>query len=208
MDIYTVTCLASVDGMVTRNSVVGSYISRGDAIDACVGKISEMIGFDVQFLLDFSHDENHEEVREMLNEGKDVLNAGEDGLNEDLVKYIRDEIGGNGCYYVSCMNNMYHFDVEESNLKGQLFNLVMWRDMSREIGCGPRPELYLTKEAAVKGFIEYAVWTFKYSGVDIPVDLRETVSADIDRNWGCSVYVNDDVTVNCALYLHQNVDPE
>lgn len=156
-----------------------------------------MIGHDVQFMLDFSHDWNHEEVSGMFNED-------EDGLNEDLVKYIRDEVGGNGGYYVSCQNNLYHFDVDESELKGQLFNLVMWRD----IDSAPRPELFLTKEAAVKGFVEYAVSTFKYAGVEIPGDLRERVSDDIYKNWAFSVYVNDDVTVNCALYLHQNVDPE
>lgn len=197
MTIYTVTYLASVGCTVVRDMVVGSYISRGDALDACVNKIIERFGEDAQFMFDFSHDENHDEVNGMFGGDETVL-------NESIVKYIRDDVGGNGCYYVSCWNNIYYFDVDESELKGQLFNLVMWRD----IDSAPRPELFLTKEAAVNGFVEYAVSTFKYAGVEIPGDLRERVSDDIDRNWGCSVYVNDDVTVNCALYLHQNVDPE
>lgn len=197
MDIYTVTYLASVDGLVTRDAVVGSYISRGDALDACVNKIIERFREDDQFMLDFSHDENHDEVNGMFGDDEYVL-------NENIVKYVRDEVGGNGGYYVCCMNNLYHFDIEESELKGQLYNLVMWR----EIDCAPRPELFLTKESAVKGFVQYAVCTFKYAGVDIPADLMETVSSDIDKNLACSICVNDDLTVNCALYLHQNVDPE
>lgn len=204
MTIYTVTYLVSVEGMVSMDAVVGSYISRGDAIDACVNKIVEMFGENDQFMLDFSHDENHEEVNGMFGEVDDVL-------NERIVKYIRDEVGGEGGYYVSCINNLYHFDVEESELKGQLFNLVMWRDIDCELMPElpmPRPELFLTKESAVKGFVEYAAIAFKYAGVDIPEDIRETVSADIDRNWACSICVNDSLTVNCALYLHKNVDPE
>lgn len=115
LTIYTVTSTDDLFREPLARCVIGSYRTRGAALDACVDYIMERINLRDDLAWAIAHDENHPSSASWMEataEGWAV--ADPIALRED----IRDELGGSGCYYIWDGENSWHFDIDENDLVG------------------------------------------------------------------------------------------
>lgn len=119
MTIYTVISIVAINTEPLNHYIVGSYGSRGKAVDACVKDIFDRL--DIRFDLSraFAHDENHPEVKNFMtgnnDSGRFVV---KDGMRQKLEDYLRDEIGSMGCYHIyDSDSGMWNFDIDANDFE-------------------------------------------------------------------------------------------
>ena len=117
--IYTVTSRNSID---QEFIMVGSYTSRGQALDACVKYILRRMKFRKDLVWMMAHNRLHPEAAEFFTMERcpNAVNASCTVLKQSKRKkfreYLRDVLGGNGYYYVQEMKDVFYFDVDENDL--------------------------------------------------------------------------------------------
>ena len=208
MHIYTVIGTDDEERYPVSHLVVGSYTSRGKALDECVDYIMERIGTREDLAWSIAHDENHPEAAKFFREKplKDrphlVNMAVRRGCAKKLREFLRDELGGQSCYYVHDGRNSYHFDIDENDLEGTLWNTVTWGDSDTEDPefTTPWPEMFTTKEAAISEFEDYVKGLMEARGMDVPEDLVRTIKSKFDNDGMCQIDLEDGCCVSCALY--------
>lgn len=202
MTVYTVTSTDDLWSEPLDRCVTGSYTSRGRAIEECTEYIFERFGLRDDLAYSMAHDENHPEAKEFFSERRDGKYVIARGCIAKLMEFIKDELGGQGCYYVYDGRDSWHFDVDENDVEGELWHTVTWGDSDSEDPdfTTPWPEAFTSKETAVETFIGYVKdlyrsccmkWTDKF--------LRETRKS-FDKDGKVKVDLNDGASVSCVLY--------
>ena len=115
MTIYTVSYTHESETVPLTHCVVGSYMTRGEALDACVDYIMKQIEDSEELASSVAFDENHPSVCSWMWETKEGWTVDDPvALRND----IRDELGGQGGYYIYDGTDTWHFDVDENDLFG------------------------------------------------------------------------------------------
>lgn len=203
MTIYTVT---STDDLVRdplSRCVVGSYTTRGRALDECVRYVMDRLELRNDLAWSMAHDENHPEVSEFFCEGrKDGAWKIRRGCVSKLEEFLRDELAGQGCYYVCDGSNIWHFDVDENDVEGELWHTVTWGDSDCEDPefTTPYPEAFTSEETAIKTFLDYVKDLFRGHHMKWSDELVRTVKASLKDDGKVQVDLNDGCCVSCVLY--------
>ena len=159
MTVYTVSSCDDLVREPLSRCVIGSYTTRGRALDKCVKYIMERLGMRQDLAWSTAHDENHPEAAEFFCKGrKDSVWKVRRGCISKFEKFLRDELGGQGCYYVCDGASNWHFDIDENGVEGELWHMVTWGDSDHEDPefTTPFPETFKDRDAAVADAVKYA----------------------------------------------------
>ena len=148
-----------------------------------------------------ANDENHPEAKEFFSKRRDGKYVIARGCIAKLMEFIKDELGGQGCYYVCDGQNSWHFDVDENDLVGDAWTTVTWGDSDCEDPefTTPWPETFTSKETAVKTFVDYARELFKAHGLKF-IGVENAIRKSLDEDGRVQVDLNDGCCVSCVLY--------
>lgn len=203
MTVYTVSSADDLMSEPLSTCVIGSYTTRGKALDECVAYIMERLENRQDFAWSMLNDENHPEARKLLVEHKDGTVGVRKGCVSRLKKFVRDELGGTGCYYIYDGGDCtWHFDVDENGVEGELWTTVTWGDSDNEDPefTTPRPETFVSKDEAIRTFVNYAKDLMAGREMDIPDDFYAVVEQQLDEDGKCQVDLDDGCCVSCVLY--------
>lgn len=203
MTIYTVTSTDDPEREPLSRCVAGSYTTREQALDECVKYIVERLDMRDDLAWSMAHDENHPEAAKLFSERrKDGRTVVRKGCQEKLSAFLRDELGGQGCYYVYDGSDSWHFDVDENGVEGQLWTTVTWGDSDCEDPefTTPFPETFASEDKAIENFYRYALDLKKGYGVEVSEGLRYWVYETLRKHGKCQVDLGDGCCVSCVLY--------
>lgn len=202
MTIYTVTSTDDLWSEPLDRCVTGSYTSRGRAIEECVRYIIERFGLRDDLAYSMANDENHPEAKEFFSKRRDGKYVIAWGCIAKLMEFIKDELGGQGCYYVCDGQNSWHFDIDENDVKGELWHTVTWGDSDCEDPefTTPHPETFMSEEKAMQSFYHYAVDLLKSNEVPVSEGFKSFVYDSLRKDGKCQVDLRDGCCVSCVLY--------
>ena len=203
MTIYTVTSTDEPAMEPLDRCVAGSYTTRGKALDACVEYIMERLGVRDDLAWSMSRDENHPGAKEFFSERKkDGVTVVRRGCVEKLREFLRDELGGNSCYYIWDGESSWHFDVDENDLLGDLWHTVTWGDSDCEDPefTTPYPEAFTSQETAVETFVGYVKDLYKSHCMKWSDEFIRNVRKSLVEDGKVQVDLNDGCCVSCVLY--------
>lgn len=202
MTIYTVTSTDDLWSEPLDRCVAGSYTSRGRAIEECAKYIFERFDLRDDFACSMANDENHPEAKEFFSRRRDGKYVIARGCIAKLMEFIKDELGGQGCYYVCDGQNSWHFDIDENDVEGGLWHTVTWGDSDCEDPefTTPWPETFTSEEKATESFYHYAVDLLRNNGVPVSEGFRPFVYGSLKKDGKVQVDLNDGCCVSCVLY--------
>lgn len=209
MTVYTVSSNDSVPKFDTNFNIVGSYTTRGRALDECVQYILDRLQTRDDLAYCMAHDENHPEAEEFFSKRKTEDDWGfvvKRGKREALREHIRDELAGQGCYYAYCQyggdDYSFHFDVDENDVEGELWHTVTWGDSDCEDPefTTPYPETFTSQETAVETFIGYVKDLYKEHCMKWSDEFIRSVRKSLVEDGKVQVDLNDGCCVSCVLY--------
>lgn len=205
MTVWTVSSTDDIMSEPLGHCLTGSYTSRGKALDACVDYIVERIGMRDDLAYSMAHDEEHKDASQFFSRNRsDGLTRIKRGMMRKLKEYLRDEIGGQGCYYVFDGEASWHFDVDENDVEGELWQTVTWGDSDCEDPefTTPWPETFNSEESAIKTFVEYVIdidrahgrygWTRE--------QINDSARRELKDSGVSCIPINDGMCVHCVLY--------
>ena len=205
MTVYTVSSTDDLMSEPISTLVAGTYTTRGRAIDECVDYIMERLENRQEFAWAMLNDENHPDARKFLLERKDgTIGVRKDCLNK-LKGFIRDELGGTGCYYVydGC-DRVWRFDVNENDICGDAWSLVTWGDSDVEDPdfTTPFPELFTDEDKAVANAVKYAKDLMDSHGYKASErdSIAKFVGEDLKANGQARLDLDDGAAVHWVLY--------
>lgn len=203
MKVWTVMSQDDTDDG-TDHLVAGSYTSRGRALDACVKYIFDRFELRDDLAYSMAHDENHPEAAKFFTERrKDSRTVVKKGCSGKLHEYLRDTLGRDGAYYVyDGYRNSWHFDVDENDVEGELWHTVTWGDSDCEDPefTTPWPEMFTSRESAIKTFYRYAADLMRSSGGKADERFQKRVFEQLESDGRCQVDLEDGCCVSCVLY--------
>jgi len=209
MTVYTVSSNDSVPKFDTNFSIVGSYTTRGRALDECVQYILDRLRTRDDLAYCMAHDENHPEAEEFFGKRKTKDDWGfavKRGRREALREHLRDELAGQGCYYAYCQyggdDYSFHFDVDENDVEGELWHTVTWGDSDCEDPefTTPWPEAFASEEKAIESFYRYALDLKRDREMPVSEGFRSFVYESLRKDGKCQVDLADGCCVSCVLY--------
>ena len=203
MTVYTVTSLDDLAREPLDRCVVGSYTTRGSALDECVKYVMDRLGLRDDLAWSMAHDENHPETAELFCEGrKDGAWKIRRGCVSKLEEFLRDTLAGQGCYYVFDGQNSWHFDVDENDVVGELWHTVTWGDSDCEDPefTTPYPEAFTSEETAVKTFLDYVKDLYRQHHMKWSDEFVRWVKSQLKDEGRVQVDLNDGCCVSCVLY--------
>lgn len=203
MTVYTVTSTDDIEREPLAMCVAGSYTTRGQALDEGAQYVMERLQIRADLAWSMAHDQNHPEAAKFFSERrKDGCTAVRKGCLGKLREFIRDELGGQGCYYVYDGRDSWHFDVDEVDLEGQLWTTVTWGDSDTEDPefTTPFPETFVSEDDAIRNFYHYALDLKKEYGVEVSEGFKGFVYATLREDGRCQVDLGDGCSVSCVLY--------
>ena len=162
----------------------------------------ERLGNRQDFAWSMLNDENHPEAGKFLVEHKDGTVGVRKGCLGRLKTFIRDELGGTGCYYVyDGGDRVWHFDVDENGVEGELWHTVTWGDSDCEDPefTTPWPEAFTSQETAVKTFVDYVRDLFASHGMKFD-GIEEDIRKSLEDDGRVQVDLDDGCCVSCVLY--------
>ena len=205
MTVYTVSSTDDLMSEPISTLVVGTYTTRGRAIDECVDYIMERLENRQEFAWAMLNDENHPDARKFLLKRKDGTIGVRKGCLNKLKGFIRDELGGTGCYYVydGC-DRVWHFDVNENDICGDAWSLVTWgsSDVEDPDFTTPFPELFTDEDKAVANAVKYAKDLMDSHGYNASErdSIAKFVGEDLKANGQARFDLDDGAAVHWVLY--------
>ena len=118
MEIWVVTSVDYLHKNHLEHNVVGAYLGRGQALDACAQQIFERIHIRYDFANSFVYDLNHEEVRQFFPDEESACYEVKSGMKDKLMKYIHKELEDTGSYYIYDGDSIWHIDVDPCDVVG------------------------------------------------------------------------------------------
>jgi hypothetical protein len=203
MTVYTVNSTDDIRSDPPLTLVAGSYTTRGKALDECVAYIMKCIEHRQDLARVMLDDKNHPEAGKFFVEHKDGTVGVRKGCISKLKKFIRDELGGTGCYYVyDGIDRSWHFDVNENDAEGELWTTVTWGDSDCEDPgfTTPWPETFTSKDEAIKAFVNYAKNLMAGQEMGVPDNFYAIVEQQLDEDGKCQVDLDDGSCISCVLY--------
>lgn len=204
MKVFTVTSTDDLENEPLARCVAGSYTTREQALDECVAYMVERLGMRNDLAWSMAHDENHPEAAKLFSERReDYRTVVRKGCQKKLKEFLRDELGGQGCYYVYDGYSSWHFDIDENDVEGQLWTTVTWGDSDTEDPefTTPFPETFVSQEKAIENFYHYAVDLKKqYCDEGVSEGFKPWVYDSLHKNGKCQVDLGDGCCVSCVLY--------
>lgn len=202
MTVYTVTSTDDLWSEPLDRCVTGSYTSRGRAIEECARYIFERFGLRDDFACSMANDENHPEAKEFFSKRRDGKYVIARGCITKLMEFIKDELGGQGCYYVCDGQNSWHFDIDENDVGGELWHTVTWGDSDCEDPefTTPYPETFTSEETAVQTFLDYVKDLYRQHHMKWSDELVRAIKASLKDDGKVQVDLNDGCCVSCVLY--------
>lgn len=202
MTIYTVTSTDDLWREPLDRCVTGSYTSRGRAIEECAKYILDRIGLRDDLAYSMANDDNHPDAKKFFSERRDGKHVIARGCITKLKKFIKDELGGQGCYYVYDGQNSWHFDVDENDVEGELWHTVTWGDSDCEDPefTTPYPEAFTSEEKAVETFYRYALDLKRQHEEEVSEGFKPFVYDALRKQGKCQVDLADGCCVSCVLY--------
>lgn len=203
MTVYTVQ---SVDDLPTEpldRCVIGSYTTRGHALDECVDYIIGRLSLRDDLAWAMAHDENHPGAgmffSERRKDGAFVVRRGHVGK---LREFLRNELGELGHYYVWDGESSWHFDVDENDVGGELWHTVTWGDSDCEDPefTTPWPESFTSEETAVETFIDYVKDLYRSNDMQWSDKLVRETRDSLREDGKVQVDLRDGCCVSCVLY--------
>ena len=208
MTVYTVSSGDEHPKFGDNRCTIGSYTTRGRALDECVGYIMERLRVRDDLAFCMANDENHPEAKEFFSGRSDRSDNWhvKRGKAKALKAYLRDKLGGDGCYY-ACLDAgvgwiSFHFDVDENDVVGELWTTVTWGDSDTEDPqfTTPWPETFTSEDTAIKTFVNYAKDLMASRDMKLPDDFYATVETQLSEDGKCQVDLDDGCSVSCVLY--------
>lgn len=203
MTIYSVTSTDDLEREPMDRCLVGSYTSRGRAIDECVEYVMDRLNLRFDLAYSLAHDENHPEAAKFFSERrKDGATVVRRGCVNKLREHLRDIIGGEGGYVAYDGSNSWHFDVDENDLVGDVWTTVTWGDSDCEDVAfnTPTPEVFSSEETAVKSFVDRVRNLCKSNGERFTSDMEKYIRAQLRAFNQVKVDLDDGCAVNCVLW--------
>lgn len=203
MTIYTVTSTDDLECGPLDRLVTGSYTSRGRAIGECVDHMMERMKLRRDLVWSMAHDENHPDAAKFFTKRKwDGVTEVRKGSHGRLREFLKDELGGQGCYVVFDGANRWCFDVDENDVEGEMFVTVTWGLTEREDPSFtlPKPGVFITEDTAILTFVNYVKGLMADHGMEIPDDLYAVVETQLHESGKCQVDLGDGCSVSCAMY--------
>lgn len=207
MTIYTVSIQYDHHKFGTNHFVVGSYTTRGRALDECVDYIIDRIRNSADISYCVAHDENHLEAAQFFSEGKDGRWKVRRGRKKALREHIRDALCCDCCYYVATDYGLgqwatYHFDIDENDVEGEMWHTVTWGDSDVEDPefTTPWTELFTYEDDAIESFVNYAKSLMSGHEMKIPDDLYAVVKKQLNADGRAQVDLSDGCSVSCVMY--------
>ena len=146
LTVYTVTKNSDVINAPLMSETLGSWVRRGDAIRECADKSMHDIALDANIREAVYSDENHQDLRvrlEKVSTKESVRSFFEDNdpdiwqapcgpweasfiaknIARELLAYIEDELGGQGCYHVYSSRydgETYNYEIDENDVEGTM----------------------------------------------------------------------------------------
>lgn len=202
MTVYTVTSLDDLARCAMDRCTVGSYTTRGKALDEAVGYLVGRLDLRDDLAYSMAHDENHPETAELFCEGRDGVWKLRRDSKRKLKDYVREELGGQGCYYIYDGNNVWHLDIDENDVVGELWTTVTWGDSDCEDPefTTPWPETFTSEEKAIESFYRYALDLKHDRGTPVSEGFRSFVYESLRNEGKCQVDLSDGCCVSCVLY--------
>jgi len=202
MKIWTVSAIDNEERFGIVQHICGSYATRGLALDECVKWIMDRFDSVPSLAYAMANDENHKFAEQFFREDKDGRTLIRRGMCVKFIEWLRDELGGQGCYFVYDGQNEYRFNVDENDVEGTIWQTVTWGDSDTEDPefTTPWPEMFTSEERAIETFIGYVKdlyrshhmkWSDKF--------LRETRKS-LKEDGKVQVDLNDGTSVSCVLY--------
>ena len=202
MTIYTVTSTDDLWSEPLDRCVTGSYTSRGRAIEECAKYIFERFGLRDDLAYSMANDENHPEAKEFFSKRRDGKYVVARGCIAKLMEFIKDELGGQGCYYVCDGQNSWHFDIDENDVEGELWHTVTWGDSDCEDPefTTPWPEEFTSEDKAIENFYRYALDLKRQYEKEVSEGFKSFVYDSLRKDGKCQVDLEDGCCVSCVLY--------
>lgn len=205
MKAYTVHSTDDLAMEPLDHCVVGTYTSRGRALDRCADYMMDRLKLRDDLAWSMAHDENHPEAGEFFSErAKDgsVRTVVKRGIARRLREFLRNELGAQSSYYVWDGEASWHFDVDENDVEGELWHTVTWGDSDCEDPefTTPWPESFTSEEAAAECFYRYALDLRKQHGLEVSKSFRSYVHDSLMCDGRCQVDLGDGRCVSCVLY--------
>lgn len=206
MTIWTVSSHDDHPKFGTDSCTIGSYTTRGRALDECVDYIMERLELRDDLARCMAEDENHPEASEFFVERK-VKKLGwayrvRRGRETELREFLRDELGSQGRYYVYAHDTSFHFDVDENDVEGDLWHTVTWGGSDNEDPefTTPWPEDFTSQETAVETFVGYVKDLYREHCMKWSDEFIRNVRKSLVEDGKVQVDLNDGCCVSCVLY--------
>ena len=208
MTVYTVSSCDEHPKFGDNRCTIGSYTTRGRALDECVAYIMERLRVRDDLAFCMANDENHPEAKEFFSGRSDHSDNWhvKRGKAKALREFLRDRLGGDGCYYACLDAGMgwisFHFDVDENDVVGELWTTVTWGDSDTEDPefTTPWPESFTSQETAVKTFVDYVKDLYKSHCMKWSDEFIRNVRKSLVDDGKVQVDLNDGCCVSCVLY--------
>ena len=201
MKVWTVSSTDNPAGDPLDHCVAGSYTSREQALDECVKYIMERLRVRDDLARSMAHDESHRKAAAFFVKRRDGRTAVRRGCVGKLRAYLAAELARHPYYYVSDGSSEWDFDVDESQVEGELWHTVTWGDSDCEDPefTTPWPEDFTSRETAVKTFVDYARDLFKSHGLKF-TGVEDAIRKSLDEDGRVQVDLSDGCCVSCVLY--------
>ena len=203
MTVYTVTSTDAIVCEPLGRCVIGSYTTRGRALDECTRYIMERLEIRNHLAWSMAHDENHPEAKEFFSERrKDGLVTVRKDCMKKLKELLRNELDGQGCYFIYDGASNWHFDIDENGVEGELWHTVTWGDSDCEDPefTTPWPETFTSEEAAIEAFVDYVKDLYGSNRMEWPDELVRKTRDSLRKDGRVQVDLKDGCCVSCVLY--------
>lgn len=208
MKIYTVSSMDDHPKLGTDRCMVGSFTTRGRALDECTDYIMERLRVRDDLAFCMANDEYHTEAKKFFSGSDDRSDNWhvKRGKSEALREFLRDALGGDGCYYAYTDAGMgslsFHFDIDENDVEGDLWHTVTWGDSDSDDPefTTPWPEAFTSQETAVETFVGYVKDLYRSHHMKWSDELLRDVRGSLINGGKVQVNLNDGSSVNCVMY--------
>ena len=203
MKAWTVTSTDDLEGETVCHTVAGSYTSREKALDECVDYMMQRVKLRRDLAWSMAHDENHPDAAKFFSErARDHVTEVRKGCHGWLRKLVKYELLLQGCYLIFDGASCWRFDIDENDVEGEMFVTVTWgsSDCEDPEFTTPKPELFVTGDAAILTFVNYVKGLMADHGMEIPDDLYAVVETQLHEDGKCQVDLDDGCSVSCVMY--------